>query len=129
MYIGQTSRPLRVRIAEHIRSIRTRGPTSVALHFNADCSLSDFSFTALEHCPKTEKRLQKENIWIKRFNTLQPNGLNAELNASKDILRMILPFSDCSAQFFNVCKKEIPDVTISASHTTARNLRQLLRTA
>lgn len=128
MYVGQTSRPLRTRIYEHLRSIRMLAATSVARHFTSECNVNHFSFTALEHCPNQEKRLYKENLWIKRLTTLHPQGLNEELNTVGDSsLRLILPFSHCSSQITSVCRNIISDVTVSTGHKTSANLRRLLK--
>ena len=127
MYIGQTSRPLRTRIAEHLRNILTNADTSVSTHFNSSCKLQHFSFTALEHCPNTSKRLLKENRWIERLHTLQPQGLNESRNVFNRSLRLILPFSSCSNRIVSLCRRQIRDVTVSTGHTTSPNLRSLLR--
>ena len=68
-YVGQTSRPVHLRIKEHLGHISAGRPTPVASHFSTSCSLTDFSFTVLEHCPNEEKRLKKENQWIGRLHT------------------------------------------------------------
>ena len=127
MYVGQTARPLRTRIFEHIRNILTKHSTSVSHHFNSQCTFEHFSFTALEHCPNLSKRLQKENKWIERLHTLQPAGLNEARNVPKRSLRLILPFSFCSQRIFSLCRNTIRDVSLSAGHTNSRNLRSILR--
>ena len=125
-YVGQTARPLRFRIAQHLYNIHNTYHTSVTYHFTESCSINDFTFTALEHCPDPRKRLIKESMWIKRLNTLSPAGLNLETNRD-NVLRVVLPQSDCSERVFRVCQRQLNDVTISPSYTTHPNLRSLMR--
>ena len=105
-YVGQTSRPVSRRIAKHLRNIKTFYCTSVSKHFTESCMLSDFSFVVLEHCPDEKKRLKKENRWIKRQNTLHPNGLNQELNKLSDV-HLIVPYSHCSNRVIRYCQKQL----------------------
>ena len=125
-YVGQTSRPVHLRIKEHLRNISAGRQTPVASHFNSSCSLSDFSFSAIEHVPNVGKRLKKENHWIRRLETLFPSGMNEQLNRI-DKLHLILPFSNCSARVANQIRRTGCDVTASytrhkclASHLTSK---------
>ena len=122
-YVGQTARPVHFRIKEHLRHITTGRPTPVASHFLTSCSLTDFSFTVLEHCPNEEKRLQKENQWIGRLHTLSPEGLNIQLNRNEKI-HLVLPFSQCSARVANQIRRVCDDVT--TSFTRHKNLVSIL---
>lgn len=123
-YVGQTARPLYKRISEHLRHIRTGYSTPVSCHFRATCASEDFSFTALEHCPATTKRLQKENLWIKRLQTLHPKGLNEQLNRM-DRLHLVLPFSKCSQRVARLVRSSCPDVPACASFTRHSNLASI----
>ena len=79
LYIGETKRELRVRIKEHIYSIKTHKDTPVAAHFNSQChSMNDFQFSGLcKVFSKTDKiRKQLELKIIHELDTLSPNGLN-----------------------------------------------------
>ena len=126
-YVGQTSRCLRKRISEHIANIKACHDTSVAKHFNSLCNLSHFSYFGVEHCPNPEKRLLKENIWIKRMCVLTPNGLNQEMNKCNK-LRFIVPHSNCSKRVLRYCQKELSNVQVTGVFTNQSNLRTLLRT-
>lgn len=123
-YVGQTSRPLRKRISEHLYHIRSCMSTPVAQHFNGNCSLSDFHFTGLEHCPIESKRLLKENAWIKRLQTLSPSGLNHELNQMNRV-HLVVPFSECSQKVIQLCKRKI-DASVCPSFTMHRNLESIV---
>lgn len=127
MYVGQTCRPLRMRIAEHVYNIKNCLPTPVSEHFNSSCTLQHFSFAALEHCHDRTKRLLKENKWIRRLRTLKPDGINEACNVLRPPLRLVLPFSFCSRKIHSLCRGHLSDVTVSACHTTSPNLRDLLR--
>lgn len=94
-YVGETSRALHLRIADHVQNIKAMRNTAVSEHFNSTCTLGDFSFTALEHCSNTTKRRKKESVWIKRLGTLNPGGLNT-ISSAPEPLRLVLPHSDCS---------------------------------
>lgn len=125
-YVGQTARPLHLRISQHLSDIHCSAFTSVANHFIATCTVQDFAFTALEHCPNKVKRLQKENVWIKRLRTLKPLGLNQELN-STNTLHLVVPYSSCSQRIARLCQRTLPpDVRTGVSYTRHRNLRSIL---
>ncbi len=126
-YVGQTSRPLRRRIGEHVANIRSNYATSVSSHFNGSCTLDDFSFTAVEHCPSLNKRLTKENLWMQRLNTIVPYGLNETVNKEKP-LHLILPYSDCSQKIIRLCQRTFQHSHIRGAFTMHANLRQRLRT-
>ncbi len=87
-YVGKTSRSIRTRIIEQMRSIRRKDIKSlVASHFNeASHSISDLDFTVIEHISQLrrggdmERRLlQRECKWIFDLRSLYPLGMNEEL--------------------------------------------------
>ena len=121
-YVGETSRPLRIRITEHLCNIRNCNSTPVSDHFTSLCSMEDFSFTALDRAANTRKRLHKETAWIRRLNTLTPHGLN-RLEQTRQALHLVLPFSRCSDRVLRTCQSVLRDVTTVGSFTTGRNLR------
>ena len=125
-YVGQTSRPLRRRIGEHIANIKSNYVTSVSSHFRGSCTLADFSFTAIEHCPNLSKRLRKENLWMHRLNTLVPSGLNETLNKEKPV-HLILPYSECSQKILRLCQTTFQQCNIRGAFSMHANLRQRLR--
>ena len=90
-YVGKTTRQLRLRINEHKSSIRRADPKSaVARHFADDNhSLSDLIFCGIDMVfPKRrggnvdQNLLQCECKYIYYLKTLQPHGLNEELEMS-----------------------------------------------
>ena len=124
-YVGQTSRTLRRRIGEHIANIKSRYASSVSSHFNFTCSLNDFSFTALEHCPNNERRLRKESQWIERLKTLVPNGLNESLN-KEECLPLVLPHSECGQAVLRFCQRNVQNSHVRGAFRMHANLRQRL---
>ena len=82
-YIGQTLRPLRTRITEHIDTVKRKTNHHMSHHFNKSCGLNSLQFTPLQkvddslHVLTAEKQLQHlETLWIRRLSTLQPWGMN-----------------------------------------------------
>ena len=124
--VGETSHPLRSRISDHLYNIRSQQRTPVAEHFTASCSVKDFSFTGLEHYTNTTKRRAKETVWIRRLQTLSPQGLNS-LTFTDSPLNHVLPHSQCSNQVLRVCRSILPDVKVRGSYRANRNLRSFLR--
>ena len=124
-YVGETGRRLRTRVSEHVHRILNNERTSVAEHFNsAPCSLSDFSFTILERATNATRRKKKEERWMRRLNTLAPNGLNI-LGLNKKALHLVVPYSTCADKVVRVCQRLATDVTTVGAFTSARNLRSL----
>lgn len=89
LYVGKTKRQLRIRFAEHLKSIRLKEKTPIAQHFldfhqGNTSGLKVKGFYALD---LPERRgdfdtvlQQREKLWIYRLQTLQPKGLNIELS-------------------------------------------------
>ena len=82
-YIGQTSRPLKARIAEHLYDIQNKTNTHMSHHFNKTHKIDKFNFLPLEKiddkwpAQQTEAILKDlEKKWIRRLSTLQPYGMN-----------------------------------------------------
>ena len=94
-YVGQSSRPLRRRIGEHLNDIRRHRDTPVSAHFNI-CGISFFSFTALERVPAERQRLTKEAMWIERLHTTAPNGINVLETSQLSNPFLVLPHSACA---------------------------------
>ncbi|MEE6527157.1 hypothetical protein FKM82_028299 [Ascaphus truei] len=87
-YVGRTTRPLKVRIAEHVRLIKKKNlDHPVARHF-ALCpngGINNFTFSAIEHIPIHARGGNRENVlnkqemyWIYTLNTLHPHGINLD---------------------------------------------------
>ena len=124
-YVGQTSVSLRRRMQQHLDDIASHRPTPVSEHFNGSCGPSDFSFSALEHSPNLAKRLEKENAWMRRLQTLQPDGLNTQLNTSR-ALHLVVPYSHCARDAARRVRSHVKDFCSHVSYTRHRNLRSIL---
>ena len=91
-YIGQTKRKLKLRIGEHKTAIRTQNPEyAMARHYKeanhgSPASLKFWGIEKIEAPPRggdiIKKLLCREARWINALDTLEPNGLNEELNLS-----------------------------------------------
>ena len=78
-YIGQTTRRFNTGIKEHITAIKKCEDTVIGTHFNTVWhSLDNFSAQVIEKVCPTEMHtlLEREKIWILRFNTILPLGHN-----------------------------------------------------
>ncbi|OCT74581.1 hypothetical protein XELAEV_18033566mg [Xenopus laevis] len=78
LYVGQTTRAVKVRIGEHKRSIGSFDPnnkkthTSVGRHFSNDKhSAISLKWMALH---------KQEAKWIELLNTIEPKGMNEDLS-------------------------------------------------
>ena len=77
-YIGETSRILKFRLAEHRGYVNNGDDTATGEHFNLPGhSLSDLSITILEQVKKKDDlyRKEREKYFIRKFNTFY-RGLN-----------------------------------------------------
>lgn len=77
-YIGQTKNSLRMRLKQHLYSIRqTTKSTAIYVHFR-DHGWENLLITGLESGTawSGKRRLWRERIWINKLNTVYPNGLN-----------------------------------------------------
>lgn len=124
-YVGETSRTLQHRIAEHVLNVRNGVSTSVARHFTSTCSLDHFSFTALEHQVNTTKRRNKELLWVRRLRTATPEGLNV-LTRSYRSLPLVLPLSNCSKRVVRLCQKATSDTKVVGAFRAPKNLARQL---
>ncbi|OCT82299.1 hypothetical protein XELAEV_18024820mg [Xenopus laevis] len=91
VYVGQTSRMARDRIREHKSAIKCkRMDQPVAKYFTElGHTVSQLKFQILDAVPKlkrggnrVKKLLYKEAWWIRKLDTLAPNGLNLEYDLS-----------------------------------------------
>ena len=67
---------------EHITTIKKNEDTITGTHFNSvGHSLDNFTVQVLEKvCPNsTHTLLERERVWILRFRTLLPLGLNSHV--------------------------------------------------
>ncbi|XP_075438932.1 uncharacterized protein LOC142481350 [Ascaphus truei] len=89
-YVGRTSRPLRVRILEHLGNIRRKLMThSVSKHFalHHQGDPSGLEFRGIEVVPphwrggdRLTSLSRKETFWIYKLKSLVPTGLNVEID-------------------------------------------------
>jgi len=82
LYVGETKRMLAERIREHLRDIKKNSRTSpVAQHFNTrGHSIEDFSVNVLRKCTNDHDRKAWEMRLISKLGTLDPKGINIDLN-------------------------------------------------
>lgn len=130
-YVGQTSNPLRQRIAQHVHDIRHHCPSSPLVpHFTDIHCLDDFSFFAIDRCLSMSNRLVKESKWIKCLKTCRPTGLNRSLSPYTRTVNLLTTHSDCTSRlnsFIRQSCREMSDVKVRLSYRTDRNLFSLLR--
>lgn len=91
LYIGETSREIKIRIGEHKSAIRTNNKkSSVARHFaSAQHTIAQLKFQVIEQIQRhqrggdrSRKLKQREAFWIHTFNTVSPLGMNESLDLS-----------------------------------------------
>ena len=92
IYIGQTKRNLKIRIAEHKAAIRHGNMDyAIARHYKERChgSAATLKFIGLEKVTLPPRGgdmkkllLQRESFWIFTLNSMEPNGLNESLDLS-----------------------------------------------
>ena len=83
-YVGQTKNQLRVRMNNHLSTIRNSGDTPVARHFECHNMTSNPQLTVYilqlirgnDEFLEQQLRNDWENIWIARLYTLVPKGMN-----------------------------------------------------
>ena len=81
LYIGKTSETIATRFSKHKYDIQKRPSNNeLASHFHTDHTINeDLDVLILEKDIKNSHELSfKEDTWICRLQTLQPNGLNVE---------------------------------------------------
>ena len=84
-YVGQTRNQLRIRMNNHISTIRTKSDTPLARHLNKIHNVNEnpkltVTVLHLSNSSTTDTSLREkwENIWIARLNTISPKGLNIQ---------------------------------------------------
>ena len=80
VYVGETERQLKERMAEHLRDVRLKKDKPINDHFNSIHDEGDLRFSILRnlhnagHC----ERLLYESLWIRDLNTSKPCGCNVK---------------------------------------------------
>ena len=125
-YVGETARPLKMRINNHLTKIRSSYPsTQLHRHFANACSPDDFSFFGIAVHPRQRTRLAKESDWIKNLNTLTPNGLNTNRQKRPPPSTLILPYCACAARIAAAIREWCPPDLCRIAYSKSANLGEL----
>ena len=126
MYVGQTRRLLRSRIARHLHNIRSNHLNAPLYRHFRSCGIDNFTFKGIEIQPRDSRRLQREEHWISTLRTRFPLGLNVATR-KKASSNLILPFSYCARLVTSAVKRWCGGrYAFCASFRRARNLGELL---
>ena len=74
-YIGQTTKSLNIRMNRHIY-LSKYNPKTFFQKALKKYGEKNFSFKILEECSSISELNDREQYWIKKYNTLAPNGYN-----------------------------------------------------
>ena len=124
-YVGQTRRPLKTRILQHLRNVSLRHTHApLYQHFRGPCGIQAFSFKGIDIQPKETRRIQKESHWISTLGTRTPLGLNVATR--NDVTsNVILPYSRCATKVTAALKSWCQGhVTMRASYRRTENLKE-----
>ncbi len=152
-YVGETSQKLKDRINQHRSDIKRKQYTTVATNLAQHCpNIEHFSVTPLEKidrmipesytflgkmdCADEIKLLQKEQLWIHRFNTLIPNGLNKRQEIPPPI-PFVFMYNDKASDIANLVKEiyekiqerggnTFPRIQLVTAYKKNANLRDLI---
>ena len=124
-YIGQTARPVRERILQHLSCIRNSSPAVLYEHFRV-CGVHNFSFLPISRHTNCNTRLSKEASWITTLKTMHPNGLNSVTASSPEPLNLVLPFNACAVRLARTIKQWSNQVPVRVSYRRSCNLRERL---
>ena len=80
-YVGTTDRQFNKRMIEHRSQAKGKGGTSLSRHLrskNHHKAVDKLKVTIIEHNPNWDiaTRLRREHFWIRKLDTLSPNGIN-----------------------------------------------------
>ena len=144
-YVGETGNTLRDRLNNHRSDIKTKKPTSIAIHFN----LPNHSFHNLQIIPievlepgtLPPARKVREAFWQKALGTIYPQGLNCfpidpntplvyrNLNPpQKELIPITLPYCSFSAKLIklwkSICEDDptFKDCKFIAAFSNSKNL-------
>ena len=126
LYVGQTARPLKVRIAQHLCDLRAGRDTPTARHFKT-CGLGSFSFFGIEHAPNTSRRLQREATWIERLHSTEPEGMNTLERSSPAPSVLVLPHSRCASKIARMTSSAFPSLPVTCAKRRSSNLRNTFK--
>ncbi len=121
-YVGQTNNSVHERLVQHRSDINLLKQTPVAVHFNNSLcgGLDSLSITPVEVVPKKTTgglmpmkellfRMEREQFWIAKINTIAPNGLNKK-NELPPPIPFIPKFSDQSGKLTQLAKSSFSKI-------------------
>ena len=118
-YVGETTQKLKDRINQHRSDIKRQQDTVVATHFNQQCK--DINYLQIIPLEKVVRNvpqayttviiersdevrfLQREQVWIKKLNTLSPFGLNKRIELPPPI-PFTIRYNDGAANIIKLLK-------------------------
>ena len=128
LYVGQTEKPFRDRIQQHLRAIANDPAASkFHQHFN-DCDLpANIHFCGIERVLDREKRLTREQLWIQRLHAT----LNTQTTRINTRINLSLPFSLCSRNLGDVVRRKCRSLNEPAriAYQRSRSLREVFCTS
>ena len=82
IYVGQTGRTPYERMMVNLSNIQNNKNDAISEHFNHDDHvLDDYQVNGIEKTYSDEiSRLTQESFWIKKLKTIQPEGLNTQID-------------------------------------------------
>lgn len=81
VYIGQTTKPLTVRLRGHRSEARSLRKSQPIHHAIAKYGWDNFTAEILEECEEADLDMS-ERFWIRTYNSLAPNGYNLDSGGS-----------------------------------------------
>ncbi len=128
-YVGQTGNTLRQRLSEHLRRLDDpQENAELYRHFRAHNARSYLRVFAIERCLSRSKRLNRESLWIKRFGSVTPNGLNASQGSVSNSLNLVTYRAACTSRLNDAirqaCLKE--NIPVRLCYRADKNLKRCL---
>ena len=80
-YVGQTTRTLNERIAEHRSCIKTAIGKAIQKY-----GWENFEVVVIEECTTIEQLNEREKFWIAKYNSIAPNGYNLTEGGNNGLL-------------------------------------------
>lgn len=127
-YVGETGQSLGSRIREHLNDVAQDRNTSVAKHFSIGnrCTVQHFSFFGVDIATNSNKRKLKEKVWIKRLNSLTPQGLNIVSSSVDATMNLVLPFSSCASKVNDMCRNLCGNsIKVRAAYMRGKTIREI----
>ena len=124
LYVGQTEQPFRDRIAQHLRALNHSDSTSAFYeHFRHCDAPRNVRFIGIERVLNTDKRLTREQLWIKRLHAT----LNTQNKRINNKITLSLPFSQCSKSLCDVIRRKCKplDHNMRSAYRRSRSLRDV----